>query len=106
MNLISYQCQLHFSTFASTRTGPMDTSTAYGGRRCVRTSERPCPRLRREQGTLNTFSSAKVGSPARLNYATQALAARADCWLAICSFIFFCISLGVGCAMWAATIQM
>ncbi len=29
----------------------------------------------------------------------EALAARAACWLTICSFIFCCISLGVGCAM-------
>jgi hypothetical protein len=36
----------------------------------------------------------------------EALAARAACWLAICSFIFCCISLGVGCAMWVATIQV
>ena len=33
-------------------------------------------------------------------------AARAACWLAICSFIFFCISLDVGCAVWVATIQV
>ena len=36
----------------------------------------------------------------------EALAARAACWLTICSFIFCCISLGVGCAMWVATIQV
>ena len=36
----------------------------------------------------------------------SALAARAACWLAICSFIFCCISLGVGSAMWVATIQV
>ncbi len=36
----------------------------------------------------------------------EALAARAACWLTICSFIFCSISLGVGCAMWVATIQV
>jgi hypothetical protein len=36
----------------------------------------------------------------------DAPAARAACWLAICSIIFCCISLGVGCAMWVATIQV
>jgi hypothetical protein len=35
-----------------------------GGGRCVRTSERPCPRLRREQGDLKTFSNAKARPPA------------------------------------------
>jgi len=44
---------------------------------------------------------------AELEVATQEpLAARAACWLAICSFIFCCISLGVGCAIWVATIQV
>jgi hypothetical protein len=39
----------------------------------------------------------------------EPLAARAVCWLAICSicsFIFCCISLGVGSAMWVATIHV
>ena len=36
----------------------------------------------------------------------SALAALAACWLAICSFIFCCISFGVGSAMWVATIHM
>ena len=36
----------------------------------------------------------------------SALAALAACWLAICSFIFCCISFGVGSAMWVATTHM
>ncbi len=43
---------------------------------------------------------------AELDATQEPLAARAACWLAICSIIFFCISLGVGCAMWVATIQV
>jgi hypothetical protein len=43
---------------------------------------------------------------AELDATQEPLAARAACWLAICSFIFSCISLGVGCAMWVATIQV
>jgi hypothetical protein len=43
----------------------------------------------------------------RLKDANQEpLAAWAAYWLAICSFILCCISLGVGCAVWVATIQM
>ena len=36
----------------------------------------------------------------------SALAALAACWFAICSFIFCCISFGVGSAMWVATIHI
>lgn len=36
-----------------------------GGGRRVRTSERPRPPLRREQGNLKTFSNAKARPPAR-----------------------------------------
>jgi hypothetical protein len=45
-------------------------------------------------------------SSRNLKAAAQALAARAACMLAICSFIFCCISLGVYSAMWVATIQL
>jgi hypothetical protein len=41
----------------------MSMRTADGSRRCVRTSERHCPRLRREQGTLKTSWCAKIRPP-------------------------------------------
>ena len=47
------------------------------------------------------------GKESLLQQPTQsALSALAGCWLAICSFIFCCISFGVGSAMWVATIHM
>ncbi len=53
------------------------------------------------------YPAARLRAHPQLRAATQeALAARAACWLAICSFIFCCISLGVGSAMWVATIQV
>ena len=36
----------------------------------------------------------------------SALAGLAAGWLAVCSFIFCCISFGVGSAMWVATIHI
>jgi hypothetical protein len=44
--------------------------------------------------------------PSLMDASQEPLAARAACWLTICSFIFCCISLGVGSAMWVATIQV
>jgi hypothetical protein len=56
---------------------------------------------------LASFVSVGPVSFTTVKDATQEpLAARAACWLAICSFIFCCISLGVGCALWVATIQV
>ena len=80
----------------------------------------PSLRIKRAKvGPSKTFYSSMPESPPpagtvwhnKYSGATQEpLAARAAgwlaIWLAICSFIFCCISLGVGCAMWVATIQV
>jgi hypothetical protein len=57
-------------------------------------------------GTIPPLAGGLPNSEASTALTQEPLAARAASWLAICSFIFCCISLGVGCAMWVATIQV